>query len=470
MKYVTKYGPWVALAVAIGLLIWGVVKVYSYRPPTEFTMATGREGGAYYAFGEEYKRLLAEQGYTLDLVPTAGSVENLQLLRDGAVDVALVQTSTAAENDPELLASLGSLFYEPLWIFYRDTAVPNVLEDIAGLAGLEIAIGEEGGGTYDIARFILSENGITEDNATFHPLSNNEAVEQLIDGDLDVVFMIASPESQPVLDLLLEPGIDVLNIDRVLAYKSRYNDITTVTLGEGAIDLARNIPDEDKELLTAVAVLVAPHDLSPDLARVLLGVAEKVHGPGGILEDSGEFPSTKLVEIPMDPTAEGYLESGPTGLDRFFPVWVASRLERFLFLLVPFLVLLYPLFRTTPMAVGFFFRIRINRWYRRLRIIELSADDMTVAELDEQIAWLDELEGELARRLAVPMVYLADVYMLRFQVNRVEQRLRRLRGQHLGIEAQESDDSPGQDGDAADDANDDFPLLAALDEPQSDPH
>lgn len=460
MKYVTKYVPWLAALVLLGLLAYGIITIRNYLPPSEFTMATGREGGAYDAYGQEYQRLLAERGYTLNLVPTAGSKENLELLRDGQVDVALVQTNTAEEGDAENLVSLASLFYEPLWIFYRQTAENEEIRFISDLAGRDIAIGEAGGGTYDIARFVLSENGVTEDNATFHELPNSEATQQLIDGAIDVAFMISAPESQSVMTLLTEPDIELLSIERVLAYQSRYNKISTVALGEGAVDLARNIPSEDKALLTAVATFVAPRDLSPDLVRLLLTVAEEVHGPGGILEHSGEFPSAKLVEIPMDAGAEAFLENGPTGLERFFPLWVASRLERFLFLLVPFLVLLYPLFRTTPLAVSFFFRFRINRWYRRLRTIELGANQMSVDELNEQSAWLEELEGELAKRLAVPMVYLADVYMLRFQVNRVGQRLRTLRDLKLGKETA----PPDGESASSEFANFDLPLSTSEDD------
>ena len=356
------------------------------------------------------------------------------------------------------MSSLGSLFYEPLWIFYRQEPGDEPIRVIADLAGRDIAIGEEGGGTHDIALFVLEENDITSENATFHALPNTDAAQSILDGEIDAVFMIASPEAQPVMDLLTAPGIEVLNIERVLAYQSRYNDISAIILGEGAIDLGLNIPDENKVLLTAVAAFVAPQHLSPDLARLLLTVAEEVHGPGGILEDRNEFPSTKLVEIPMDVAAEGYLERGPTGLDRFFPLWVASRLERLLFLLVPFLILLYPLFRATPLAVGFFFRFRIFRWYRRLRQIELGLDTMSVEELDEQIFWLDDLERDLAKRLAVPIMYLADVYLLRFQVNQVGHRLERRRQILLSGEPSADVESGDLDGDDDADAESAFPV------------
>jgi ABC-type amino acid transport substrate-binding protein len=451
MKYFTRYGLWLAAAIVVFILVYAVITVVNYRPPSEFTMATGREGGAYDKFAQEYQRLLAEKGYALNLVPTAGSEENLDLLEQGKVDVALVQTGVATEQQEENLSSLASLFYEPLWIFYRLRPGDEPARFIADLTDRDIAIGEERGGTHDLALFILEENGITAENATLYPLSNADAAGALLNGEIDVVFMIASPEAESVQVLLTAPGIELLSVERVLAYRSRYNDITTVTLGEGAVDLSRNIPGEDKVLLTAVAAFVAEKHLSPDLARVLLTVAKEVHGPGGLLEDKGEFPSSKLVQIPMDATAEAYLDNGPTGLDRFFPIWVASRLERMLFLLVPFLVLLYPLFRTTPLAVAFFFRFRINRWYRHLRQIELSIDTMSVQELEEHILWLDDLEQDLAKRLAVPMMYLADVYLLRFQVGQVNQRLERrmenLRGEPYALKMQETggEAGPGND-------------------------
>lgn len=445
MRYITKYGPWIAASFALAFLIYVGITVYNYRPPDEFTMATGREGGAYYAFGLEYQQLLEEQGYTLNLIPTAGSKENLRLLEEGKVDVALVQAGTASAEHADTLKSLGSLFYEPLWIFYRMDAEGAPFDRVTELGGHRIAVGEKEGGTYDIALRILELNGIDASDSTLLPLPNQEAAAQLKAGDIDVMFMIASPESDVVMDLLVNSDIEVLSIERTHAYKSRYSEISTIILGEGSIDLANNIPDEDKTMLTTVAAFVSPHDLSPDLARLLLTVAEEVHGSGGILEDRGEFPSNKLVQLPMDVAAEGYLETGPTGLDRFFPLWMASRLERTLFLVVPFLVLLYPLFRTTPFAVSFFFSFRINRWYRRLRMIELHMNDMTVEELEEQIVWLDELEKDLAKRLGVPMMYLADVYMLRFQVGQVNHRLEKRQEDLISGAAKIGEESPDED-------------------------
>ena len=75
-------------------------------------------------------------------------------LLDGKADVALVQAGTATDEQAEKLSSLGSLFYEPLWIFYRMESGDTKLHRVTDLHGQSIAIGEEDGGTYDIAKFI----------------------------------------------------------------------------------------------------------------------------------------------------------------------------------------------------------------------------------------------------------------------------------------------------------------------------
>ena len=126
-------GP--VLLLAVGLLAAAYVWL-DPQPPKTVRLATGPEGSAYAGFGQRYAQALAREGITVQLVPTEGSVANLQLLQDGDVDVAFVRggsgaapvvanasaaaSGTAAVIDPnESIQSLGALFYEPLWIFVR---------------------------------------------------------------------------------------------------------------------------------------------------------------------------------------------------------------------------------------------------------------------------------------------------------------------------------------------------------------
>ena len=99
--------------------------------------------------------------------PTAGSVENLALLQDAksGVHVAFVQGGIGSPRSHPGLAALGSLYYEPLWLFTRLRA----LEDLRPLVGARIAVGPEGSGTRAVALRLLAENGLDKDNVRLMP-------------------------------------------------------------------------------------------------------------------------------------------------------------------------------------------------------------------------------------------------------------------------------------------------------------
>src|SRR5215204_1370529 len=113
-----KWLIWGGLLLAAIAIAAAVYFVASYRPPRDFIFATGREGGAYYSYALDYQKRLADTGYTMNLLPTAGSVAILEAINAGTADVGFVQGGTAGNIDTSNLVSLGSVFYEPLWIFY----------------------------------------------------------------------------------------------------------------------------------------------------------------------------------------------------------------------------------------------------------------------------------------------------------------------------------------------------------------
>ena len=448
MSVIRRLLPWIGVLVAVLVIGYLLFRLFGVRPPREFTIATGREGGAYHSFALEYQEQLAKLGYTLYIRPTAGSIETLELLKAGQVDVGFVQTGTVPdEDDISELNSLASLFYEPMWIFYRTDGTAHQFKTIADLRGLRIGIGEEGSGSYPVALFILNENHIDSENSTLVTASFQESAKMLESGELDVAIMIMAPQARLVEQLLATANIDILSVDRGQAYKSRYDQVTTLTLTEGTINLADNIPSKDKHLLSAVAALVSRKDMHPDLGRLLLIVALGVHEPGGIFEKYGEFPSDKLVEIPMNKDAKSFLENGQTGLEEVLPLWMASRLERVLFLIVPFLVLFYPFFRSTPLAVAFFFRYRIFRWYQKVRNIEIGLREYSIEEIDQHVMELDELQQELTETMRVPVMYLSDFYNLRLHIAVIIQRLRERR-QALATPPSSDDQSPSEQNEA----------------------
>jgi len=136
---------------------WVAYKFVRPAPPSHFVMATGAEDGAYYAFAKRYQQILATYGVTLELRPTAGGLENLRLLADekSDVDIGFVQGGLAVANDAPDLVTLGSAFYEPVWVFYRGK---EKLERMVQLKGMRIAVGAENSGNRRLAIELLIAN------------------------------------------------------------------------------------------------------------------------------------------------------------------------------------------------------------------------------------------------------------------------------------------------------------------------
>ena len=131
-------------------------------PPRTITMATGPEGGAYHEVGKFYRTILARSGVDLRLRPTAGALENLALLRDPAFGRrrrADAGRHGARDGDADKIESLGTLFYEPLWLFYRAALHPL---DIDGLRGLKVSVGPEGSGSRVVALDLLKRSGVEQ--------------------------------------------------------------------------------------------------------------------------------------------------------------------------------------------------------------------------------------------------------------------------------------------------------------------
>ncbi|HEY0820640.1 MAG TPA: C4-dicarboxylate ABC transporter substrate-binding protein, partial [Rhizobacter sp.] len=126
-------GPFLLLALALLVVAYWVLDP---NPPRKVVLATGVDQGAYAEFGKRYVQFLKQHGITVELRPTNGAAENLRLLRDAAsgVDIAFVQGGAdererrPAEEDEDSLVSLGSLFYEPVWIFYREDSAKRLLK------------------------------------------------------------------------------------------------------------------------------------------------------------------------------------------------------------------------------------------------------------------------------------------------------------------------------------------------------
>lgn len=407
------------------ITILGFIIAYQFvapAPPRQIAIATGSPNGAYYKFGKAYSRILQKYGITLDVISTAGSVENLKLLAadDSGVDVAFLQGGIRPEFRSDDILSLGSLYYEPLWVFQSAQSAANHLSDYRGM---RVAVGADGSGTKALAIQLLSLNEVTSQNTDFLSQGGEKAADLLLQGRVDAAFFVTAHHTPVIQKLLHTSNFQVMSLQRAPAYAARMHYLSVLELPAGAIDLALNIPANRINLLAPTTQLVARTGIHAALIDLLLQAATAVHDSGGLFEKPGEFPAPKYIDFKLNKEAERFYKSGPSFLQRYLPFWIATFIDRTKVMLVPLIALFFPLFKLMPMMYRWRFRSKIYRWYKKLAEVdpELQTNDMH-AHLDEYITRLNRIEAQVSQT-SVPLSFTNELYHLRLHIEMLREKL-----------------------------------------------
>jgi TRAP transporter TAXI family solute receptor len=402
--------------------LWWAFSAWEPGPPRTVVMATGPEGSAYAVVGARYRAILARSAVDLRLRSTAGAVENLARLREAAsgVSVAFAQAGTATEEDADVLASLGTVFYEPLWVFHRGL---DEVRGFSALRGKRVSIGPEGSGTRALALRTLALGGIDAGSPGLLPLPPGEAADRLIRGEIDAAVMVASWDSPLVHQLLAAPGVRLASFPRADAHLALNPYLNKLVLPAGVGDLGRNIPPADVVLVAPKTSLVVRRDLHPALQHLLLDAAAEIHSPPGLFHRAGEFPAAEAIDLPLSADARQFYKSGRPFLQRYLPFWLAVLAERLLVLLVPLVGVAYPLVRSLPALYAWNMRRRIFRLYGELKLVEVEMEARKAGEsADGLLARLDDLD-ERVSHLRVSRGQAAHAYTLRHHIRLVRARL-----------------------------------------------
>lgn len=410
---------------AAGLLVSAIWYAYQYAeplPPSKITIAAGSPSGSYSKYARKYAEIFAKEGVELEIIQTNGSMDNLARMSDpeSGVDAAFMQGGiTTPEAHPDL-RSLGSLYYEPLWVFYNKKVE---LENLTDLKGQKVAIGAEGSGTNFVISHILRENGIDPANAKLKPIGSSQAIPELIQGKLDALFLIAGVDSQSVQTLAEPDDIRLLSFARAEAYARSHHYLKRLVLPQGALSLAKNLPSRDIDMLAPTANLVVKEDLHPAIKYLFLLAANEVHLQGDVFAQPGQFPNGEAILFPLSKEAESFYKNGPPLLMRYLPYQLAITLERLKILLIPLLTLLYPLFKVTPPAYRWQIRRRIFKWYKHLKGMDQEAYEITTKEdAEAMLAQLVQLDHDVMET-SVPLSYTDYIYSLRIHISMIQNRL-----------------------------------------------
>ena len=423
---IASAGPIVFLV--IGLLIaayWWLQP----QPPRHVTLATGPTGSAYAQFGKQYAAALKANGITVKLKPTSGSSENLQLLRSGGADAGFVRGGSAdpVADEEAGLSSLGSLFFEPIWLFYRaDTAQKidrksGTLTSLTQLRGLRVNVDMPGSGLPEIMERLFKANRLGPDDVLLSNLEQAAAAEALQAGLLDAIVLSSAPQSPQVQRLLRAPDIKLMDFGQADAYTRRFPFLSAVTLPRGVVDLSKDLPPADVSLLAATTSLLSREQTHPALRQLFAQSAQTVHSEAGWFNRARDFPNTRTSELPVSPEGDRAINGTPPFWQRYLPFWASNLVERMWLVLGGLLVLMLPLSRVIPPLYQFRVRRRVFRWYARLRDIEGKVDARQ-GERDPLLKELDELD-RVVNKVAVPLSYADELYALRNNIYAVRRRV-----------------------------------------------
>ena len=432
-------GPIVVLGIALLVLAY---KWLDPTPPRHVVLATGGPQGAYSEFGKRYAEELARYGVTVELRGTRGGAENLRLLRDRneKVDLAFIQGGGgdalyAIDEDEAGLVSLGALFYEPVWIFYREDAARRLgretrdaevtktgnLSRLSQVAALRVNAGSPGSGAVNLWSKLLHANRIEAETLKTTNLSATPAVVALLAGEIDALVFVSAAESALVRMLLQTPGIRLFDFAQAEAYARRFTFLTALTVPRGVVDLAKDYPPEDVHHEAPTATLYAREGTHPAIIQLFVQAAQRIHGGPGWFNRANQFPSVQGAEAPLAKEAERFHRNGPPFLQRYLPFWLANVIDRMWVVLLSLVAILIPLSRVVPPLYEFRVRSRIFRWYAQLREIEASLEDKDAdrARLHEELEALDARVG----RITVPLSHADELYALRTHIELIRTRL-----------------------------------------------
>ena len=406
-KFFTVSIPILLLVVASFYLTSKFIEPSSKK---EITIATGSIDGEYYNTALKYKEILEKQKVKVNILTSNGSMENIQLLNDKKADIAFVQNGIDSLKKQTEIKAIASIYYEPLWIFYKNDEYK--MDYLVQLITKRVSLGREKSGTEDLALKMLNDNGINKENTQLLNNSTEEAKDLLIKGEIDAIFIVSSPNSKTIKELLENPNIKLFNFKRAKAYSRKYTFLESTPLYEGTIDLYRNLPSEDINLLSTTANLIVRNGFSDELTRLILKEIKKVHNKKELFEAANQFPNIENLTIDINEDADRYFTYGDTWLEKIFPYWIASNIDRLSILLIPLITLMIPLSKGFFPLYRWSIRSKIYKWYEQIHKIDLIAEYESQDKLQDCLTQITILKKEIKQETKVPLSYMGEYYDL----------------------------------------------------------
>ena len=387
------------------LFVLGLVAfIYAVRPfpPSEVTIATGQLGSTYDSVGQMYQAYFRKHGIELKLVPTHGAVDNNALLSEQKVDAAFSQSGVPIPNVDQVL-SMGSIEFEPLWFFYRGKPISdNELPDF--LSHKRVSIGAEGSGTKYMVLDLLDEHKIPVDNpANLRVMRTIDSAAALRSGQIDGMFILADMASKQLWSLLEDPTLRILSFKSSHAISSKMGYTEAVVFPRGAVSLNPVRPENDIDLVATNTRILVDKDTHPAIQYLFMMAGAYFYRNTDVyFKRPDGFPAFLDNDTEKSDVAVKYLRSNTSILERTFPFWIASFLDRAWLLVAALFAIAYPLFKMVPRYRSFHFNAAMNDCYIEMRRIEGLLDSCDTASALLQIRAAVDALTQQTREMWVP--------------------------------------------------------------------
>jgi len=359
-----------------GVAVWAVLLLVFTKPsiPERIELFTGQEGSSYHDLGLQYAEKLRDSGLEVDVVVTDGPFDNMIQIRGRSDAVALAPSvldwKKEFGDEDSSLTALGSVAFEPLWVFHRSSLPISRLSDLVGHS-----VFTEGKGTVSqrVAEILIEKSGLT-DEIELQSFGKEKAARQFIEslttGNADVVFITGHPKSSRLKTLLHAEGLQFLSFDRAEAYAAQIPGITALRVPQGMFDLAHNVPEKDSMLLSKMTCLIADENLHPSVVAMLLVASEEVQLAEMTFPDAAQFPNRENLSLPIHPAARRYFQQGEVGLSKYLPHKLTRFINHLGFFVLPLLTVVFLLIKAVPACLKFWSNLRLKRLFRQLESIE----------------------------------------------------------------------------------------------------
>lgn len=415
----------IALPLVLIVALFLLVRRLDPAPPNHLTILVGDEQSDIRSFVKQYQRILKADGVKLEVKTSSGPFDSLQKLEDdnSGISAAFVQDGLGSEDKQPSVESLGSLNYEPLWIFYRSKSEFTYFSQFMGE---KIAVGRLGHGTQVLAKRLLTMSGLEPNEAELINMNSTEAAEALKSGKIDAAILMLPADSPIVHDLATQKNLKLMDVAQAEAISRKDAAFHHLILPRGSLDLESDSPHKDINLVSSTTTLLVRDDLHPALAYLLLKAAMEVHSPAGILEKKGEFPTNKDDAFSLSKDAIQFYKSGGPFWQRYLPYWLAAWFDRFILLVIPIFAFVLPLIRTIPKLYHWRMRTKIYQRYGELKFLETQIKaDATNADCENYLQQINQIE-ERVNKMKMPQNFSEYIYSLKGHIQLIRDRVEKI--------------------------------------------